>query len=226
VQDNGLPSEIPLGYNSFTEDILSGKELVAFSPNGDLFADDLSFAFTLLRNAADVSFTVSDSKGAQLFTLHTKDNLKKSYADINAVGKYRVALWDGKAEDNSFYTYPDGKYMMTISAAPSRGAKQTYKLPFVIDTAAPALDSFEIFTDEDGARFLRTEISDGHYIQSARLYNTDKNNAFESVQVFDKPVSINSCLFDITNVKSDFIYIELTDYAYNTGTYRINPGNK
>ncbi|MHB1151883.1 MAG: PA domain-containing protein [Eubacteriales bacterium] len=221
----GQSSEVWLGYNRNTPEILFKKELTAFSPNGDGYADSLSFAFCLLRNVSDVSFVVSDKAGG-LFTHHVLGDLKKSFADKFILGKYRAAIWDGKAADNPSFTYPDGKYTMTVSAVPAGGTAQTYSLPFVIDTAAPVLGSFDFNTDKDGERNLTAEISDGHYISRVRLYTSgNKDGEYESVQIFDKPVSEYSCEFNITGVKSEFLYLEIADYAFNMETYRIDLNN-
>jgi lactocepin len=223
--EDGQSSEVWLGYNGNTPERLFKNELVAFSPDGDGYADSLSFAFCLLRNVSDVSFVVSDKDGS-LFTRHVLGNLKKSFADEFTLGKYRAAIWDGKAADNPAFTYPDGKYTLTVSAVPAGGKAQKFSLPFVIDTAAPVLVSFDFYTDTNGERYLTAEISDGHFIGRVRLYTSgDKDGEYESIQIFDKPISEDSCEFNITGVKSEFLYLEIADYAFNTGIYRIDLNN-
>lgn len=223
--EDGLSSEVWLGYNRNTPEILFKKELVAFSPNGDGYADSLSFAFCLLRNVSDVSFVVSNMDG-RLFTNHVLGNLKKSFADKLTLGKYRAVIWDGKAADNPSFTYPDGKYTMTVSAVPKGGTAQTYSLPFVIDTSAPTLGSHNFYNNKDGERYLTAEISDGHYISRVRLYTAENEKEdYESVQIFDQPVSEYVCEFNIAGVKTIFLYLEITDYAFNTHTYRIDLNN-
>lgn len=213
--------EVILGYNRYAQEILFKKELVAFSPNSDGLADSLSFAFCLLRDVSGVTFTVSDKDGNTVVR-RAAGELKKSYAKNPNTGQYRTAIWDGKAEDNAYYTYPDGKYTMTVTATPIFGAAQKYSLPFVIDTAAPQTGSIAVTEKENGERILTAKINDNHYIGRARLYTSDKNKEFESVLIFDDLVSDHTCAFDITGIDTDYVYLEISDYAFNTSTNRID----
>lgn len=221
MKEDGITSEVRLGYNRRMTEMLFKKELVAFSPDGDGNADSLSFAFCLLRNVSDVRIAVYD-QSSRLFTLHVEGDLGKSFADKFTVNKYRTAVWDGKAADNTSFTYPDGKYKMILSAVPAIGPVQTVSFPFVIDTEAPVFNSYEIYTGKDGGRYLSAEISDNHYITEARLYTSgNEADRYESTRIFDEPVSEYTCVFDITGLSREFLYLEISDYAFNTETYRI-----
>lgn len=225
MKEDGITSEVRLGYNRRMTDMLLKKELVAFSPDGDGNADSLSFAFCLLRNVSDVRIEVYDLS-SRLFTLHVEGDLGKSFADKLSVSRYRTAVWDGKAADNTSFTYPDGKYKMVLSAVPAIGPEQTVSFPFVIDTEAPVLDSYEIYTGKDGGRYLSAEISDNHYITEARLYTSgNEEERYESTRIFGESVSEDTCLFDITGLTREFLYLEISDYAFNTETYRIEPND-
>ncbi|MDD4774558.1 MAG: hypothetical protein PHZ09_13300, partial [Eubacteriales bacterium] len=226
ITENGRKSEIRLGYDG--KQLSYDSKLIAFSPNDDGYADKLLFEFCLLRNVSHVSFTVSDvsdnsDKEAPLFTRHVSGGLKKSHAGSFSAGKYTAEIWNGRAADNYYYVYPDGEYRMTLSVAESGGTRQTYSLPFVVDTAAPRLASFEFGIGEDGGRNLTVELSDNHYISRVRLYTAGYDTeVYMSDAAPDMPISDYTCSFDITGIDAGFLYLEATDYASNTATYRIN----
>ena len=128
-----------LGKNEITKQL--HKDKVAISPNGDQLNDNVTPAFSLLRNAEKVEIAVVDEKGKVLRKIRTEQLLRKNYDGSRPERQYYFSdnyTWDGKLNGK---VAPDGTYYIQLKGT-LNGKEQTVKYPVTVDTKAPAVTAF------------------------------------------------------------------------------------
>ncbi|MFA6948053.1 MAG: S8 family serine peptidase [Eubacteriales bacterium] len=215
-----------LGSPNAGSDVLS-SEYISFSPNGDGNADTLKLVVNMLRPASYAYYEITDSDGKVIFTDDSTNDdtgifaVSRSITHDGITSKLNINLWNGLAEDNPMYVYPDGMYTMTFYAYPcaENAAAESVAIQFYLDTAAP-----ELFDDDIGDIYL-TNGGDGSLMLTVNAYDQNGISAAALNNVgglsFEETNSGPVYIFDVTDCDDDVLYLTLTDRAMNKTTLRI-----
>lgn len=244
-----------LGYGE-VDDGSYDAALNAFSPGVDGNCDSVHLGIDLLRPLSYLQVTVTDPDGNTVLMSDARDPMRKNITLEGRIKNYSFEIWDGGAEDNSRFIFPDGDYTMTIRAIPaSYGIRladgddpaelftddmyETLSIPFVLDTAPPKLESYKIERDEDSGLYtLTAEVSDNHALRFAELdwspslseFSADPEQFAGTETVSDDGGRSCTVIFEDKAFSAlparGYIYLKLTDYAYNTNIIRIYCGDK
>ncbi|MFL8938382.1 S8 family serine peptidase [Rossellomorea oryzaecorticis] len=201
-----------LGYDQF-EDAYS-KDLAAFSPNGDGYADSAFPVVSFLRNAKKVQYNVLDREGNVLRTLRNENNIRKNYYDGGAAAPYYVksaSAWDGNI---NLKPAAEGEYYYEVKALLDYpGAEwQSFKFPIELDVTAPAMDV--TYNEEDNALAFSDVVEEGSGVASIEV----KVNG-ETV----KTLAGDSTAYSFETKASERNYVDVVavDYAGNKTTIRV-----
>lgn len=208
-------SRLVLGSDPFRySQAVPAKELICFSTAADAKNSKIYLNLGLLRSVTDVKVRVFDYSG-RLVHEYERGSVSKTYLDYatNMIVSEQLEIWDGRADGNRYYIYPDGEYRVEITArtvGSPKESKLTY--PLVLDSQPPVLDSHEIAFDGEFP-FLSFEASDKFALALKSVYD---ENSIDAKQNEDGS-------YDLSNL-GRYIYIELTDLALNSSVYRFeNP---
>lgn len=228
VYDTGMPF---LGGNklmsktSKNEPVMLGSAdgvsangyLAAFSPNFDGEFETLYLALSMFRNIKDYKIEILDDTGSVIHTEVEGSPLVKG----DDYDTSPLLVWDGCDGINWEYRFPDGRYILKFTAfLADSESKQILTIPFAIDTCAPTLD-YSVLSVKDGRTFLTIETLDNLGVKQVEIY-TDGTVPKNDRTIFaELDNGDNSFVFDITDLKGDYIWADITDYAMNTKTVRI-----
>lgn len=155
------------------------SDLCVFSPNGDSRFDYAMMQLNMLRNAVDCRYTIYDADGKIVYTVTNEAVMNRSYITENDdFYTYNFYLWDGTAEDNGFYIYPDGEYTVIFEFFMYDGSVQTQTYTLNVDTAAPVITEKNIF-ESDGRKILRLNVSDEFALDYIDLFYLTKSSSSE-----------------------------------------------
>lgn len=219
-----------LGTNPVTGDGEPSSERFILSFNGDDAFDFLGLKLNLLRNCRDAKYEIKNSAG-EIVAEGKLGNLQKAYYNSELAklqSSYYNIVWDGAAEDNARYVYPDGEYTITIEVTTDGGAKHLREFKLLSDTVKPKLDSYR-FVEKDGRVYLVFTASDNTYLASICVYESaavkGQKPAYIEARAYDANVDSSKVTeeFDVTECVegNEWLYIEIVDYAFNINTYRI-----
>lgn len=145
-------------------------ELCVFSPNADENMDYVMMHLDMLRCAKDCRYTIYNPDGKAIYSVTNEEMLYKTHlSDIGELISYDFYLWDGSAEDNEYYIYPDGLYTVVFEFFMYDGSVQTETLNLRIDTEVPIILEREII-GEGGDRKLRLTVSDDFALDFIDIY--------------------------------------------------------
>lgn len=207
----------------------SDRYIISF--NGDDMFDFVGVKLNLLRNCKNVKYTITDA-GGEIVAEGKLGNLQKAFYDSDLSilqSSYFNIIWDGTADDNARYRYPDGEYTLTIEATTEGGGKQVREFTFVSDTVKPTLEKYT-FIERDDRTYLCITASDNTYLASVCVYEaaaTKEGNegALNQARAYDVYTDSSRVTeeFDVTDYIKDntWLYVEIADYAFNVITYRI-----
>lgn len=216
-----------LNESLFDENFIDPRFLYV-SPNNDGINDDLMVNIQLLRNARHLVIEMFNEDGEQLLS-DTWEYVTKVGTDIDGNLIYdNSALYYLVDSDNYNYIYPDGRYRVVIKASPESAPDlfQSYELEFVIDTEKPVLEYSKI-EREDGAEYLTVKVSDDNLISLISLYEGEPEDDKYTPYAEDILLSSDELgqsfeyTFDITDIESEHIYLDIYDASYNIRTVRI-----
>ena len=216
-----------LNESLFDENFIDPRFLYV-SPNNDGINDDLMVNIQLLRNARHLVIEMFNEDGEQLLS-DTWEYVTKVGTDIDGNLIYdNSALYYLVDSDNYDYIYPDGRYRVVIKASPESAPDlfQSYELEFVIDTEKPVLEYSKI-EREDGAEYLTVKVSDDNLISLISLYEGEPEDDKYTPYAEDILLSSDELgqsfeyTFDITDIESEHIYLDIYDASYNIRTVRI-----
>ena len=189
---------------------------IAFSPNKDGSIDTVTPVLSYLRNIKELEIEILDSKGNVIRTLAKETDLRKHYFD----GKYarydikQEATWDGTANNK---LVEDGDYTYRVKAKVDyEGAEwQVYDFPVKVDTVAPKVSKENVEYDE-AAKTLKINATDNNenFVYSYSLINDGKVVAENATGEFTAE--------DLGNVNVKKCTLEVTDYAGNTSSLKLN----
>ena len=199
------------------------------SPNNDGINDDLMVNIQLLRNARHLVIELYNEDGEQLLSDPWEYITKAGTDEDGSLIYDNSVMYYLVDSDNTDYIYPDGRYRVVIKASPESAPELfgSYELEFVIDTKKPVLDYSKIEI-EDGYKYLTVKVSDDNLISLISLYEGESEDDeytpyTEDVLLYSDEISgIFEYTFDITDIESDHIYLDIYDASYNVRTVRID----
>lgn len=238
TQYAGAPSEWYPGVNpyfAFNEEYDINN--VAFSPNGDGFADYLDDIYlSLLRNAGELSFTYTTEDGEVVFEEVIEHARKSTWMDAYGMVVPYVYSW---------YSYPydftdeegnvleDGtKLTLTISTKldydvhESNNLYDTWEIPVTIDMSAPELlDAYieKVVDEETGVAkfYLNMKFADNHATAAVNFLSKSGTVILAQYAV-DHTVEEGAeyVTYDVTGYGNEFMVV-LGDYAFNEAAYFV-----
>ncbi len=201
---------IPAGADIFSDTVSYDRTTIAFSPNGDENADDISFGASALRNAKSSKMTVTDEKGNSVFSSSFPYFSKIKSADEVTVFRF---TWDGSDGMYNRYKLPDGAYRVELEYVLDYNGepKQSYTYDVRIDTKAPTLTSASLSGDK-----LSISAYDEVGVRIINIYENDSDGTFSALAHGE------SAEFDIGAHSGDTLYYEIIDFAYNITVGKLN----
>lgn len=225
-----------LGENYYdtdrTIDYLADRN--ALSPNGDGWRDALTDVYvSLLRNARNLSLTVTDAETGEVYRSLSYDYIRKSAYNpsygqvIPTVFSWLTsgeAVWKGTNEAGTALA-DQTKVIVTIEAQldydedQSANEFSTWSFPITIDTSAPRVRTSQ--RDSDGRKYLDVTIIDNQYVMSLLVYSEDGRTEYDRV-LFGETEPGVQCDYsvDVTDFGTNFQVIA-EDYAGNTTNVRV-----
>ena len=212
---------------------------VSLSPNGDGNGDYLDDMYvSLLRNAATLTFTYTDTNTGEVYFSETIDHVAKSYF----VPAYNICVpyvysWYGtpyQLTDAQGNTLPNNTNVtLTISATLDYpdSPVQEKSASFTVDTSAPELLDTQI-TQENGKSLLTLTFSDNLSVAGVNFCNSKVTNIYAQYAADDAQATVDENgnrvwteTYDVTGMGDHFTLV-LGDYALNESYYSIKaPGN-
>ncbi|MFC2949134.1 S8 family serine peptidase [Virgibacillus sediminis] len=199
-------------YGFLGENLTTGAvepEKIAFSPNNDGIQDDAGMIFSLLRNAAEITFEVLDAEGNSVEIFAEEEFMPKNYYDSGLFPPYYLSedyLWDGTINGEKA---PEGQYYLQAEAVIHyEGAEsQQIQLPVILDTTAPVVEAK--INHEQGELSVGVEDNGGSGIASWDVI-VDGDSAL------DEPLSGDDAEHTLTGIHpSQSVKVVATDYAGN-----------
>lgn len=200
----------PTGANIFAGGNMYDGGTVAFSPNGDGFADEIFFAATHIRNARNATATVYDENGEIIKTSDVKRITKTQGKDAPVVFYFS---WDGGDGMYAPYKMPDGDYVFEVIYTLDYGENNTQKYTYniKIDTVMPTLTEISL-----SGNTLTLKAEDNLGINGICLY---EGNTADKTKLMEAD---GDAVFDISGTTDDIIYYEIIDEAYNVLVGRVS----
>ncbi len=232
-----------LGSYYFLQDeqdmaISADKKYIALSnQEGTIHA--LRYAWTgMLRNAAEITVTVTDDATGEVIFETVDTMVRKSYGDGGSLYPANVEIefdaLDYNLPNNSTYTVRMEGVLDYGDGGVNTNEKNVYEFPLTIDFEAPAVTDVEFYTEYDKTNdenklFAKVAIYDNHYAMSAQLgyvtMETDSDGnetaTMKSFQQYMTPVysQENSTTY-VTFELTDHIY-DLKEGALNSNTFVV-----
>ena len=200
----------PLIHNA--QDAKPNADRLVFSPTTDPNNSSVYYYLKLKRNIRDVAVRIKDSSGAVICE-YSHGDLPKSFISSRTgmLIDPKIFIWNGRADDNRAYIYPDGVYTaeITYRTATSGGTRSlSYKL--ILDGTAPMLDSYSFAANDDGT-FMKISASDENGVLYVKISDT---NGFEAENRGEE--------FDISRLTGKHLYVEILDSALNRTVERFD----
>ncbi|MBQ8248796.1 MAG: S8 family serine peptidase [Clostridia bacterium] len=205
-----------LGRTMGNSSVSYDKERIVFSPVSAGTDSSVMLNLALLRSVYDVTVTVSDSSGKTISTAKHGD-LTRTYYDYlsEQLISPKLYIWNGRAEDNSVYIYPEGDYTVTVSYRPA-GSEETdtisYKLS--LDSTAPVIETAELISEGEKT-LLKLEVTDNYGVGTILVCDSDEENAAFS----------GNGTYDVSELTGKYIYVDVCDTAQNSTVIRLDNPN-
>ncbi len=220
-----------LGCSYYDDTAVFRRDLLAISPNGDGYLDEVMVNLRLLRNLYALDIEITDADGRTVKTCKRSYYLRKTYFHDgnNTLTAEQKSIWNGEDSASVSYIMPDGNYTVSFRVLGFGDVvMEEVSLPLVVDTKVPELLHTKL-EEKNGRRYLTVTLQDNHYPMRAVLYrNAVDEYGRESVLYRDAHnISYKEgrraigLIYDITDYTGDYLYLDLYDYAMNQITHRI-----
>ena len=173
----------------------------------------LMLNFALLRTASDVTVRVTDENGNTVSEKRL-GTVARTYVNSSTgmTVSEQIPLWNGRADDNFAYIYPDGKYTVTVSyEKPGACARESFSYTVLLDRTAPVIEKAE-FDLAEYTCHLKLSISDTFEIGSLTV--TDSNKELAKLEEDGR--------YNISLLTGKYIYVDVTDRADNRRVMRLD----
>ncbi len=187
------------------------RDSLRFSPTSDAVNAAVNLRLGLLRDISDVSVKVYS--GGEIVSEREIGYLPRTYLEYttNMLISPEIVLWNGRADDNYLYVFPDGDYRIEVSYRTSNGGTtRTFEYDLKLDSTPPEVKGHEFSKDGDTA-VMRLETFDANGIQSCTVCDEFGGEAFPD----------ENGIYDITSL-GKYIYVELYDTAMNFRAVRFD----
>ena len=239
VQYAGDSGMYYFGGNPYVDETYDPNR-AAINPDTTVFA---RANFSLIRNAADARVTITGENGNVYYDKASGSPASSAYYYSNG------ASWRNAQGNISLNTAPTAaangekitvkvteapEYYVTYNAdgthvtnwdALGDGASRTYTA--FIDRTEPVLSNVYFREDaETGARSLVLTAQDDRYVAAAFLIDYDKMSILDRTAGSPEGAALGAATdisLDLSKAEGvDHLYIQVSDYADNTATYKIN----
>ena len=247
-----------LGSYYFMQDpsskqIAADPDKIALSNQADTI-NSLRFVWAgLLRNAADITITITDDATGEVIFERVETDVRKSYGDGGSIYPANIDI-DFSAIDHNLKN--NAKYTVTLTAKVDYrdGGAQTndnnsFSFPLYCDFEAPAITDCEYYTEYDASTkqtryFAKMYVYDNHYSMGAQIgyvsYDATEGYILESFDQYLTPIyssfnSTNEVVYELTEHINEIrkhsdggntITVALYDYALNYATYELELPNE
>lgn len=219
----------PMGANMFESEKEYGidSKYCAYSKSalsGQLKKPYVTVCLGVMRNVKRVDFNMFAQSGIFRYCGSTLlDYIRKTY---NPSHPLKGVMWGGRAGLIEGNTY---EYKVSTRALEFDSGRVTVSFPFTVDNTAPKIRSFAV-TEKDGIPVVSLSVSDNHYIQGFRLYDSDGRTigdvSFKGIEPVDGVYNIEKSIYEIAGryISSDRlnkVTAYIVDYAYNETTASV-----
>lgn len=201
------------GTNPFATGVVIDTEKIPFCYSPTAGNSYIYLNFGLLRNVTDVSVGVKNSSGELIYNAD-RGNFARTYMNdrTGMLTSAQLMLWNGRAQDNQYYIYPDGIYTVEISYRIANSTnKRRFSYDIYLDSTKPELISND-FSLSDEKSLLTLTAKDNIGIADITVTDIYYNEAGTG----------DGISFDITSLSGRYIYVTITDFALNTNVYRFD----
>lgn len=200
--------------------------LTSINPRG--LAEPLALNLFLLRSVASHTVSVTNEAGEVVYT-RAGGAFRSGFAIKDIAISTRIPLWDGSVTDNPKLICPDGRYTITLTLYGQAGGVQVIPLDIELDTEAPDLLEAKMRL-VNGNLALDLRFRDNAYIRHVEI--SDRRGTVEfNRSSLESPVTLGEgrgavrmLTADVTGMFQKYIYVTLTDYAYNVTVVRLDRG--
>ena len=218
-----------LGSSAYYEEDTARRDLISISPNGDGWGDFFALQLTPQRNAKDIGIRIyAKDTGEVVYEEFEMGSVRKGHyiSDDEGVSNYNVHyLWDGSDASEWFYMMPDGVYTVDVVSLLDWGGENVWSMDFTVDTVKPVIDDVFVEQTADGRRLLHVKASDDKTcIQYLGVYTSESDVGSPCTPRAAQAAPSCEAVFDISDVTSDHVYLEVADFAFNLTIAKINIG--
>ena len=234
--------------NPTANQIAADPNHIALSNQTDA-VNSLRFVWAgLLRNAADVTITITDDATGEVVFERVEKDVRKSYGDGGSIYPANIDIEFSAIEHN---LKNNTKYTVTLTATVDYGdgglqtnKNNTMTFPLYVDFEAPAMTDCEFYTEYDSSTkqnryFMKMYTYDNHYAMGAQIgyvaYTEADGYMLEAFDQYLTPIyssfnATNEVIYELTDHIDEIrkhssggntVTVALYDYALNFATYEI-----
>lgn len=205
-----------LGERQNGENMTYNENELIFSPVYDRKNASVYLNFGLLRSVKDVRVGVYSVDGS-LIRDEMLGDLTRTYvsASTGNVTSPQIYIWNGRADDNSAYIYPDGEYTVRISyRADKESHEREFSYTLKLDSTAPTVNSCE---------FSSVESYTALAVSAADNFGIERISVVDTLGVY--ATAMTDGYFDTTALTGKYVYVEVYDLASNVTVKRVTNPN-
>lgn len=212
-----------LGVNPYTKTAFNEEHAAISKNNG--FAE---FDMGLLRNAKELTFSVTDAATDEVYWTITENDVAKTYynSSYGMIVPYFIynpqfgdkVLWDGTDLDGNYVADNTKVILKAEAKLDYEGEKQyqSFEIPVWVDNTKPVIENINNLQPvvENGTVNLTLSLNDNRYIACVLFVSPDGTIMGKQAVEGYKTGTTMDYTFDITGFGEDFTII-VADYACN-----------
>ena len=203
----------------------------------------------MLRNAAEITITITDDATGEVVFQRVETDVRKSYGDGGSIYPANIDIEFSAIENN---LKNNTQYTVTLTGTVDYGDgglttndNNTITFPLYIDFEAPSVTDCEFYTEYDNSTketryFVKMYVYDNHYSMGAQIgyvgYDESQGYLLEAFDQYLTPIyssfnSTNEVVYELTDYIDEIrlhssnrncITVAVYDYALNYATYEIS----